>query len=161
MTTRGIIAIDPGISGAIALLVDGDYNDVQPMPITQKKSGRNQVSSHDLYDLVCRMQRNADDVDCIIEQVAAMPGQGVSSMFSLGDSFGVARTIAALYARRLAFVMPGVWKRKAGLTKDKKYSLTLARDTFPEARDKLKRRKDEGLAEALLLAHYGHLHHPW
>jgi crossover junction endodeoxyribonuclease RuvC len=161
MSTRGIIAIDPGIGGALALLIDGEYSDVAAMPIAAKKSGRNQVDAHGLMELLDDFAGRADTVDCLIELVSAMPGQGVSSMFSLGDSFGVVRALGTSYAHRVAFVTPAVWKRKAMLSRDKAYSLTLARDAFPAASARLRRQKDEGLAEALLLAKYGFAHHPW
>lgn len=161
MTSRGIIGIDPGIGGALALLIDGEFGDAVAMPVSQKKSGRNQVDAHGLAEVLEDFATRADVVDCLIEQVAAMPGQGVSSMFSLGDSFGVARALGTLFAHRVSFVSPAVWKRHSGLTRDKAYSLTLARDAFPAARTKLTRRKDEGLAEALLLAKFGFTHHTW
>jgi len=163
-----VIAIDPGIHGAIAFLDlsnrkyeddwDSCFAGVFDMPIEPKRSGRNQV---DALALLTLLENNFSDLRqsaqgaalTVIEQVSAMPGQGVSSMFSLGDSYGVART-AALTLGRIAYISPSHWKKQAGVTKNKVYSLTLARRAFPSADEVLKRKKDEGRAEALLLARY-------
>ncbi len=153
--SRGIIAIDPGLRGAIALLIDGEYGAVHDMPIEEKKSGRNQVSVPLLIPLLEDLASRAERTYCIIEQVSAMPGQGVSSMFSLGDSFGTARAIACQVAHQIGYASPTVWKKQMGLTKSKGYSLTLARRYFPAAAKELALAKHEGRAEALLLAKYG------
>lgn len=154
--SKGVIAIDPGIGGAIALLIDGEYGQVYDMPIELKQSGRKQVDPRGLIDVLSELASRVDSVRCVVEQVSAMPSQGVSSQFSLGDSFGSARTAAALVAHQLQLVVPARWKRAMHLTKDKGYSLTLARRLFPAARDELKLAKHEGRAEALLLAKYGY-----
>ena len=156
-----LIAIDPGIGGAVALLIDGQFAEVSPMTVSRKKSGRNEVDAGGLFDLMREWSHRALITNCLIERVSAMPGQGVSSMFSLGDSFGTARGIAYATCERVEFAVPVVWKRAMGLSKDKAYSLTLARRAFPRARAFLARKKDEGKAEALLLARYGHLHLRW
>lgn len=159
--STAVIAIDPGIHGAIALLIEGDYGDVCAMPFAPKRSGRNEVEVHELFDIVDDMAGRAEITRVLIERVSAMPGQGVSSMFSLGDSFGTARAVGSYFGHQVDFVMPHIWKKAMGLTKDKEYSRTLARNAFPLAREKLKRKKDEGLAEALLLARYGYRTHKW
>lgn len=161
MTTTRHIAIDPGIGGAIALLIDGEFGEVVSMPVEEKKSGKRQVDVEGLIEVfnLFAPLHDDDQVLCLIESVSAMPGQGVSSMFSLGDSFGTARAVASRYANKLDFVSPAFWKSRMKLTKSKKYSLTLARRKFPEARQFLSRAKDEGRAEALLLAQFAATQH--
>ena len=92
-----------------------------------------------------------------------MPGQGVSGMFSLGDSFGVVRALAEAYrAPRVQYISPAVWKKALGLLKQEKAaSLALARRLYPTARPMLYRKKDEGRAEALLIAHYARATLKW
>lgn len=151
-----IVGIDPGIGGAIAFLVkDGEW--VAPMPIEQKSSGRNQVDVRALYSLVETYVTSEDCVRFIIERVSAMPGQGVSSMFSFGDSFGTVRAVAEHFSTtyRPYFVTPQQWKKDLRLLgKPKEASLRLARRLYPNLKESLARKKDEGRAEALLLAHY-------
>jgi len=163
-----VIAIDPGIHGAVAFLDlrrrrhDDDWDScfvgVYDMPTEAKKSGRNQVDANNLYSLLSSTVNGLGEADVVpvltvIEQVSAMPGQGVSGMFSLGDSFGVARALAHTVGR-VSYASPAHWKRLAGVTKNKAYSLTLARRAFPSADHHLTRKKDEGRAEALLLARF-------
>lgn len=156
-----IIGIDPGTTGAIALLVDGEFVDVAAMPVAVKKSGRKEVDVREVYALLVDFACRSNDSRCIIERVSAMPGQGVSGMFSLGDSFGTVRMAAAIACERTALVSPVVWKKRMGLNSDKRYSLAQARERFPKARPLLKLAKHEGLAEAILLAQFGHAEHKW
>ena len=162
---RFVLAIDPGIGGAIALVDDHSCLAAFNMPIEQKRSGRKQVDALRLYQQIIELftctPAQLSETHALIEQVAARPGQGVSGMFSFGDSFGVARTVLAVTFERTEMVMPNVWKKAMGLTKDKAYSLTLARRSFPDARPSLTRKKDEGVAEALLLARYGQKYFRW
>lgn len=159
---EGRLAIDPGLSGALALLVGGEFRVVADMPCEKKRSGKRQVDAIALYDLLCGWQQaHAPRMRCLIEQVSAMPGQGVSGMFSLGDSFGVARAIAHTVCYEVAYITPGVWKGAMSLTRDKEYSRTLARRRFPQAREYLELKKHEGRAEALLLALYSHTRMSW
>jgi len=151
-----IIAIDPGISGGIAALApDGSFFLVRAMPTNRKKSGRNEVDVAWLYSVLSAMREGLKAPPLgVIELVSAMPGQGVSGMFSLGDSFGSARALLTILCHEVLYVAPGKWKKAMGLNKDKAYSLTVARRMFPDAREHISRKKDEGLAEALLLARY-------
>ena len=154
--SSAVLAIDPGLTGAVALLIDGEYGHVRDLPVQAKRSGKRELDPGTLLDLLTELLDHAPDarVVGVIEQVAAMPGQGVSSMFSLGDTYGVCRAALTLHAHEMVYVSPAVWKRAFGLTKVKEYSLTLARRRFPAARDQLRRVKDHNRAEALLLAHY-------
>lgn len=157
-TTDVVVGIDPGLSGALALLdVESKFMTVLSMPSRMKASGRREVDPEALLDELSPLLRHRKPLGFVIERVSAMPGQGVSGMFSLGDSFGVVRAIAESYfPAKLKYVSASVWKKSLGLTgKDKAASLSLARRLYPAARPHLYRKKDEGRAEALLLAHYG------
>lgn len=167
-----VVGIDPGVSGAIAFLRysrGAVFSSVHSMPTELKRSGRRQVAAPALAEIIAsniQVQEEDDELDkngvkVLIEQVSAMPGQGVSGMFSLGDSFGVARAIASQYGE-VSFVSPVRWKKALGLLKqDKAASLTLARRLYREARPHLFRKTDEGRAEAILIAHYARLCLKW
>lgn len=165
-----IVSIDPGLSGAIALTHwsrGSRFVAVYSMPTEAKKSGRRQVDVLSLIEIfeesIMPEVQDKENVRCVIEQVSAMPGQGVSGMFSLGDSFGAIRSTAQHYSSRpISVVSPVQWKRSMGLLKKKKTaSLTLARRLYPAARASLARRKDEGRAEALLIGHFARLDLGW
>lgn len=156
-----VVGIDPGISGAIAVVSgDGNFVCVRSMPIQAKKSGRNEVDASELYTFFEKLPKGGF-IYSLVERVSAMPGQGVSGMFSLGDSFGCVRAIATATSHRTDYVAAAVWKKKMGLNKNKEYSRTLARKMFPTAEGDLSRKKDEGRAEALLLARFASQHHCW
>lgn len=88
----------------------------------------------------------------VVEAVHAMPKQGVSSSFKFGMSYGAALCLAQRFLEQWELVQPRVWKRDMGLTADKTDSLNMARQKWPEA--PLKRVKDNGRAEALLLSEW-------
>lgn len=158
------IGIDPGITGAVGLLIAGQrptFLSAFHMPVQVKRSGRREVDGLSLFSLLVsaleKYPKEQFPRRCVVEQVTAMPGQGVSSMFSLGDSYGTARTVASLFALTpCVTVAPVTWKKRMGVTKNKAYSLTIARQKFPDARAFLERKKDEARAEALLLALYAY-----
>jgi len=93
----------------------------------------------------------------IIEQVAAMRGQGVTSMFRFGQSYGATQMAVAAHKIPMQFVTPAKWKSYLGLSRDKGVSRSLASQRFPKQADLFKRVKDDGRAEAALLALYGKL----
>ena len=152
MTTIGI---DPGISGAIAWIRYGKVLKVEDMPTIPKSTGKGlQVDAHGLSKLL------AGNGSCqvIVEAVAAMPGQGVTSMFSFGKSAGIIEGILAAYEIPYSFVRPQQWKKKFGLSgKDKDASRGLCLREHPEVADRLTRKKDHGRADAILIAKYGAL----
>ena len=143
-----ILAIDPGKSGAIAHLHDdGRFCCVEDMPSVGKG-----VDAAGAADLIRAMRNQGTTrMQVILEQVSAMPGQGVTSMFSFGTSYGVVLGVVAALRLPLELVIPRVWKRDMGLGKDKEASRRKALQLFPDAAEMLKRKKDEGRAEALLL----------
>ena len=148
------IGIDPGLNGAIAVLRDGAFIAVEDMPIVVKGTGavKNEVDPAGLITLL-RRYVPADEAVCVaLERVNAMPGQGVSCVFSLGDSFGSARASVAGCRFELVSVAPQTWKKHHKLTSDKEISRALAIRMFPEAPLNLKKYSDR--AEALLIARW-------
>jgi len=146
-----IIGVDPGLSGAIAALgVRGIVLEVADMPIAKVKKGKNEIMAGPLAEIL----REYDAGEVWLESVHAMPGQGVSSSFSFGDSFGLVKGIAAALEMPLRLVTPQAWKKHHGLLRtDKDVSRTLASQLYPKV--ELHRKKDIGRADALLIARYG------
>lgn len=143
-----IVAIDPGLSGAIAHLKDdGRFCCCTDMP----RVGKMVDAAGLALFLKEQMVVGFAPVRVILEHVGAMPGQGVTSMFSFGVSFGITLGVVATLRLPLELVRPAVWKRDMGLSKNKEASRLKALQLFPDAADMLKRKKDEGRAEALLL----------
>ena len=150
MTTIGV---DPGISGAIAWIRYGKVLKLEDMPTVAKSTGKGlQVDAHGLAKLM------AGNCSClvVVEAVSAMPGQGVTSMFSFGRSAGIIEGILAAYEIPYSFVRPQAWKKEFRLTgKDKDASRGLCLREHPEVADRLTRKKDNGRADAILIARYG------
>ena len=161
--TSIVVGVDPGLTGAIAVLVNGAFHTLHDMPIEARPSKGNQIACGSLVKIaagISDIDRACTEVMVAVEQVSAMPGQGVSSMFSFGQSFGAARMFGYLVAHaRVEMVSPSDWKKMLHITKTRKsFALTLARQQFPGARDLLAREKDVGRADALLIAHYAYRH---
>lgn len=156
-----ILGIDPGISGALALLDDDDnVLFVRDMPTSAKTNGKGQqVNAYLLNDVVneaIMITETANShLHVHIEQVNAMPGQGVTSMFGFGRSLGVIEGIVAACGLRTIFVRPNAWKKQFGLRgKDKDASRTLAIEYHPEIANQLSRKRDCGRADAILIGKY-------
>ena len=145
------VGIDPGLSGAIAIIRGGDY-EVHDIPIMLKGGGtiKNEINAGGMADI---FRKNINSPPIVaIERVNAMPGQGVASVFSLGDSFGVCRAVVAALKYPFFYITPTEWKKYYGLTSDKEQARALAIKMFPEAELHLKKHIDR--AEALLIAAY-------
>jgi len=127
---------------------------VEDMPVVTKGVGsvKNEVSPQGMKTLIREWLLPDEAVVAVIEKVGAMPGQGVSSVFSLGDSYGAARAVLATAGFELVQVHPATWKKYFKLTSDKELSRALATRMFPAAPLHLK--KHDGRAEALLLARW-------
>lgn len=148
------IGIDPGLSGAIGVLKDGAYVAVLDMPTVAKGSGsvKNEVDPAGLITLL-RQHAPADEAVAVaLERVNAMPGQGSSSIFSLGDSFGCARSAVAACRFETVYVTPAQWKKHFNLSSDKEMGRAVAIRMFPAAPLNLKKYADR--AEALLMARW-------
>lgn len=151
-----VAGIDPGKSGALAIIYPGSivFADVPRI----KLKGKDKPAWSE-WHTEWSMALEFACVDLvIIEDVAARPGQGVTSMFTFGRSLGFAHGIAAGVRPRprIEFVTPSVWKGKLGLLNSGKgASREKCRTLYPSTASHLLREKDDGRAEAALLAHYG------
>lgn len=146
------IGIDPGLNGAVGFLLDGNYKAVFDIPTVIKGTSRRELDPSGLIKIIRSQLDAMEDYEVILEKVGAMPGQGVSSMFSFGDSYGCCRTVVASLNLRTTLISPAAWKRHFKLDKDKESSRALAIRLFPEAPLNLKKHADR--AEALLMARY-------
>ena len=149
-----IIGIDPGISGSICFFEEGKIIDVVEMPnMTEGKKNKKQVNGAQIYNEISNRIKNMEkkDIKVIIEQVSAMPGQGVTSMFNFGQSFGILKGIcSAMY-----FVRPAKWKKYFNLlNSEKDASRTKAIEIFPYFSSQLARKKDSNKADAILIASF-------
>ena len=152
-----IIGIDPGISGSICFLEDGIIKDVLEMPtMTEGKKNKKQVNGSQIYnEFLKRINRKDDEIRVVIEQVSAMPGQGVTSMFNFGQSFGVLKGICSAMQLSMYFVRPAKWKKYFGLIKtEKDASRTKVIEIFPYISGQLSRKKDSNKADAILIASF-------
>ena len=151
-----IFGIDPGVSGAIGILENNKVLDAIEMPtIIDGKKNKRQVNGAQVVKII-RDQKYLDKEKIIIvEQVNAMPGQGVTSMFNFGQSFGVIKGISAALGISIYFVRPSTWKKHFDLLKtNKDASRTKAVQIYPYISDKLSRKKDSNKADAILIARY-------
>lgn len=148
------LGIDPGLSGAVGVLRDGAFLALEDMPTVAKGSGsvKYEVDPAGLITLLRRHVPADEPAAVVLERVNAMPGQGVSSVFSLGDSFGTTRCAVAACRLELTYVTPVSWKKHFKLPSDKEQSRALASRLFPGAELHLKKHADR--AEALLMARW-------
>ena len=153
-----IIGIDPGISGSICFLKEGKIIDVIEMPtMTDGKKNKKQVNSAQIYNEILERVKKTEkhSVRVIIEQVSAMPGQGVTSMFNFGQSFGILKGICSAMQLPMYFVRPAKWKKYFNLlNSEKDASRTRAIEIFPYFSSQLSKKKDSNKADAILIASY-------
>ena len=158
-----IIGIDPGISGSICFFEDGKILDVVEMPtMTEGKKNKKQVNGAQIYnEFLKRINKKKDDeVRVVIEQVSAMPGQGVTSMFNFGQSFGILKGICSAMQLPMFFVRPAKWKKYFNLINSQKdASRTRAIEIFPYFSTQLSKKKDSNKADAILIASFYHETH--
>jgi crossover junction endodeoxyribonuclease RuvC len=150
------LGIDPGINGALAVLdSDGDIIDIFDMPALEYKSGKSVKRRVNPQGIVAELALFKDQsVQGIIEQVSAMPGQGVTSMFSFGRALGVLEGVLAGLLIPYDHVTPSVWKKEMKINASKDGARELAMRYWPHKAQMFKRKKDDGRAEAALLALY-------
>ena len=153
-----IIGIDPGISGAICFFENGKILDVVEMPtMTEGKKNKKQVNGAQIFNEILKRinELEKDNVRVIIEQVSAMPGQGVTSMFNFGQSFGILKGICSAMQLPMFFVRPAKWKKYFNLiNSEKDASRTRAIEVFPYFSTQLSRKKDSNKADAILIASF-------
>ena len=155
-----IIGIDPGISGSICFLDNGKILDVIEMPImTDGKKNKKQVNGSQVYNEISKRikQFEKNQIRVVIEHVSAMPGQGVTSMFNFGQSFGILKGICTAMQLPMYFVRPAKWKKYfILLNSEKDASRTRAIEIFPYFSSQLSRKKDSNKADAILIASFYH-----
>ena len=163
-----IFGIDPGISGAICALKEGKIIEVYEMPtMIDGKKNKRQVNGAEVTNIFLKEINNLkwqetsinskleDRAKVVVEHVTAMPGQGVTSMFNFGQSFGVIKGICAALKLPIYFVRPTKWKKHFNLIKtNKDASRTKVIEVYPNISSKLSRKKDSNKADAILIARY-------
>ena len=153
-----IIGIDPGITGAICFFEDGELKDVIDMPtMASGNKNKKQINGSQIFnEISLRIQNhNSENINVVVEQVSAMPGQGVTSMFNFGQSFGILKGICSAMQLPMYFVRPAKWKKYFGLIKSEKdASRTKAIEMFPYFSSQLSKKKDSNKADAILIASF-------
>ena len=153
-----IIGIDPGISGSICFFQDGVIEDVVEMPtMIEGKKNKKQVNGSQIFNEISDKIKKIDkkNIKVVIEHVTAMPGQGVTSMFNFGQSFGILKGICSAMQLSVYFVRPAKWKKYFNLiNSEKDASRTRAIEIFPYYSSHLSRKKDSNKADAILIASF-------
>lgn len=143
------------MSGAISVFEANELADILDMPIIETLSGKKKKRRISPEILVAELEKHASSVTkAYIENVHAMPGQGVSSMFAFGEALGLVRGIMAGFKISTELVSPVSWKRGLRLGQGKDASRAMAASMWPYAAHFFKRQRDDGRAEAALIAHW-------
>ncbi|NBW67803.1 MAG: hypothetical protein EBR47_03690 [Betaproteobacteria bacterium] len=152
------IGIDPGLSGAVAIISDDSLKvfDMPIMTVDRNGKAKRQVSANELAELLYTF--SGKDCHVYVERVSAMAGQGVTSVFSFGRSFGMIEGILAALKMPVTFVAPATWVKGVGRGPGKDASRARAMELFPLQQEFFKRVKDDGRADAALIAHWGRKH---
>ena len=168
MVTK-IIGIDPGFTGAASQLIVKNnqwvLNSLDPMPLAKtgsvlepQKGARDIIDANSLAAMIYGVApeiSTADNTIAVVERVAASPQMGVASSFRFGEGYGIIQGILVAMRIKSFFIHPAVWKAGMELSADKNRSLELAGKIFPSHASLFHLRKNDGLAEAALLAEYG------
>ena len=151
-----IIGIDPGLSGGIAILENNKIKEMFDMPvIAEGKKNKRQLNSALLAQLIKDNIGDINDSVVVVEQVNAMPGQGVTSMFNFGQTFGAIKGICAALELPIFFVRPAKWKKHFELINSSKdASRTKVIEMYPSIAEKLSKKKDVNKSDAILIARY-------
>jgi crossover junction endodeoxyribonuclease RuvC len=145
-----VMSIDPGLSGAIAVFTNDLLVAVIDTPtheLTRNNKTKRQISASGLAAIF----RDYKPAHVVVEKVSAMPGQGVTSMFSFGRSFGVIEGILAAFEIPATYVMPSVWTKAIGRGLGKDASRARACELYPSHQKQFARVKDDGRADAVLI----------
>ena len=151
-----IIGIDPGLSGAIAVLENNKVLNIFDIPVmSEGKKNKRQLNSALLVNLLKENIIDNEDVAIVVEQVNAMPGQGVTSMFNFGQTFGAIKGICAALQLPIYFVRPSKWKKHFELINSSKdASRTKAIEMYPKLSNQLSKKKDVNKSDAILIAKF-------
>ena len=151
-----IFGIDPGIAGAIAILDDKKIYDVIDLPtMSDGKKNKRQLNSAHLSQYISNNILDINKSVVVVEQVNAMPGQGVTSMFNFGQTFGAIKGISATLKLPIFFARPSKWKKHFELINSSKdASRTKVIEMYPSFAEKLSKKKDVNKSDAILIARY-------
>ena len=151
-----IFGIDPGIAGAIAVLDDKKIVDVKDLPtMSEGKKNKRQLNSANLSQYISSNIVDFNETVVVVEQVNAMPGQGVTSMFNFGQTFGAIKGITATLKLPIFFVRPSKWKKHFELINSSKdASRTKVIEMYPSFAEKLSKKKDVNKSDAILIARF-------
>ena len=159
MTLRLVIGIDPGLTGGVAVLADGQFELVSDIPTRSSPSGRTEVCAGKLSAMLRRIvsMHPGAWIEACLEQVSGGPvdgrKKGSAGAFRFGESVGVVKGALGALGIPYSYVQAAQWKRYYSLTGcDKDAGRVLAIRRFPKAADQLSRKKDHGRAESLLIA---------
>ena len=151
-----IIGIDPGVSGAISIMENKKVIEIHDMPtMIDGKKNKKQVNGSQVANIIKEKLNQNKEIIVVVEHVNAMPGQGVTSMFNFGQSFGVIKGVCSALRLPIYFVRPTKWKKHFNLIKtNKDASRTKVIEVYPDISSKLSRKKDSNRADAILIARY-------
>jgi len=151
-----IIGIDPGLSGAIAVLDNNKVLKIYDMPImAEGKKNKRQLNSAQLVNIIKENIKNYEEINVVVEQVNAMPGQGVTSMFNFGQTFGAIKGVCAALNLPIFFIRPSKWKKYFELINSSKdSSRTKAIEMYPYIASQLSKKKDVNKSDAILIARF-------
>ena len=151
-----IIGIDPGLSGGIAILENNRVLDIYDMPVmAEGKKNKKQLNSAQLVNILKDYINSDEDIAVVVEQVNAMPGQGVTSMFNFGQTFGAIKGVCAALKLPIFFVRPSKWKKHFELINSSKdSSRTKVIEMYPSLSGRVSRKKDVNKSDAILIAKF-------
>ena len=151
-----IIGIDPGLSGAIAVLDNNKVLKIYDMPVmAEGKKNKRQLNSAQLVNIIKENIENREETNVVVEQVNAMPGQGVTSMFNFGQTFGAIKGVCAALNLPIFFIRPSKWKKYFELINSSKdSSRTKAIEMYPSIANQLSKKKDVNKSDAILIARF-------
>ena len=151
-----IIGIDPGLSGAIAIMENNKVLNIFDIPVmSEGKKNKRQLNSAQLVKLLKDNISKNEDISVVVEQVNAMPGQGVTSMFNFGQTFGAIKGVCAALGLPIFFVRPSKWKKHFELINSSKdSSRTKAIKMYPSLSNDLSKKKDVNKSDAILIARF-------
>ena len=151
-----IFGVDPGVSGAISVLDGKKVLGIYDMPtMIDGKKNKKQVNGAQVTNIIKERLNEKKEIVVVVEHVNAMPGQGVTSMFNFGQSFGVIKGVCSALSLPIHFVRPTKWKKHFNLIKtNKDASRTKVIEVYPEISNQLSRKKDSNKADAILIASF-------
>ena len=151
-----IVGIDPGLSGAIAILKENKVLGIFNMPVmAEGKKNKKQLNSAQLVNIIKDNINDKEEIAVVVEQVNAMPGQGVTSMFNFGQTFGAIKGVCAALKLPIFFVRPSKWKKYFELINSSKdSSRTKVIEMYPSLSNQLSKKKDVNKSDAILIARF-------